>query len=309
MESSLPPAEFGRLLAELPHPLVKVNYDSGNSSSLGYKPSEEFAAYGCRVGSVHIKDRISMVGTVPLGQGDADLEAVFAGLRRINYAGDIVLQVARGVAGDEVEWARCNRAFVERYHHTRWIWGWRAKSFLWRVPPGELGWESPTPCLTRARGVVTNGAARFSAAAAAELGEGRRYLLIAIRWRSASLGLPEICVGSAIQEAQSAVANDGARWMYWYATSEAAPPGNGCRLTAADWAPVSSNEFLATVGLVEAFLPAMLESKQWRTSCSDQFYRRVETLGAPIALRRGQGRAQKLQPGPCAASRPAREFE
>jgi hexulose-6-phosphate isomerase len=115
IESSLPPAEFGRLLAELPHPLVKVNYDSGNSSSLGYKPSEEFAAYGCRVGSVHIKDRILNGGTVPLGQGDADLEAVFAGLRRINYAGDIVLQVARGVAGDEVEWARCNRAFVERY--------------------------------------------------------------------------------------------------------------------------------------------------------------------------------------------------
>jgi hexulose-6-phosphate isomerase len=115
IESSLPPDEFAHLLAALPHPLVKVNYDSGNSSSLGYKPSEEFAAFGCRVGSVHIKDRILNSGTVPLGHGDADLEGVFACLRSIDYTGDIVLQVARGTAGGEVQWAQCNRAFVERY--------------------------------------------------------------------------------------------------------------------------------------------------------------------------------------------------
>jgi hexulose-6-phosphate isomerase len=114
IESSLPPAEFAALLAELPHPLVKVNYDSGNSSSLGYRPAEEFAAYGARVGSVHIKDRLLHGTTVPLGQGDADIEGVFACLRRINYAGDIVLQVARGTAGDEVEWARQNREFLQK---------------------------------------------------------------------------------------------------------------------------------------------------------------------------------------------------
>jgi hexulose-6-phosphate isomerase len=114
IESSLEPSEFAALLAELPHSLVKVNYDSGNSSSLGYRPAEEFAAYGARVGSVHIKDRVLHGATVPLGQGDADIEGVFDCLRRVNYAGDIVLQVARGTAGDEVLWARCNREFVER---------------------------------------------------------------------------------------------------------------------------------------------------------------------------------------------------
>ncbi|HEX3745486.1 MAG TPA: sugar phosphate isomerase/epimerase family protein [Bryobacteraceae bacterium] len=117
IESSLPPGEFARLLAELPHPLVKVNYDSGNSSSLGYKPSEEFAAYGSRIGSVHIKDRVLHGGTVPLGQGDADLPGVLDCLARVHYAGDIVLQVARGNDGDEVKWAQYNRAFVERYLH------------------------------------------------------------------------------------------------------------------------------------------------------------------------------------------------
>jgi len=117
IESSLPPAEFVRLLEQLSHPLVKVNYDSGNSSSLGYKPGEEFAAYGRRIGSVHIKDRLLNGGTVPLGQGDADLPGVFQCLRDVDYSGDIVLQVARGTAGEEVEWARANRAFVERYLH------------------------------------------------------------------------------------------------------------------------------------------------------------------------------------------------
>jgi len=115
LETSLPPDDFAALLARIDHPLVKVNYDSGNSSSLGYSPAEEFAAYGDRLGSVHIKDRLLGGGTVPLGQGDADLDAVFAGLRRLNYSGDLILQVARDKAGDEIAWARHNRAFVARY--------------------------------------------------------------------------------------------------------------------------------------------------------------------------------------------------
>ena len=65
LETSLDPSRFAELLARLPDPLIKANYDSGNSSSLGYAPREEFAAYGERVGSVHIKDRILGGSTVP----------------------------------------------------------------------------------------------------------------------------------------------------------------------------------------------------------------------------------------------------
>ncbi len=115
LETSLPPVEFAALLSLIPDPLVKVNYDSGNSSSLGYRPAEEFAAYGDRLGSVHIKDRILGGSTVPLGEGDADLKAVFAGVRSLNYQGDFVLQVARGKAGEEVSWAGWNRGIVQEY--------------------------------------------------------------------------------------------------------------------------------------------------------------------------------------------------
>jgi hexulose-6-phosphate isomerase len=103
------------LLERLPEGTVKVNYDIGNSASLGYEPRAEFAAYGDRVGSVHVKDRIKGGGTVPLGSGDADLPAVFDCLRSRGYVGDFVLQVARDTPGDEVRWARQNLDRVQAY--------------------------------------------------------------------------------------------------------------------------------------------------------------------------------------------------
>jgi L-ribulose-5-phosphate 3-epimerase len=113
LETSLSPSRFASLLARLPRDQVYVNYDSGNSASLGYSPREEFAAYGDRVGSVHIKDRLLGGSTVPLGEGDTDFASLFDCLDRADYAGDFVLQVARGVPGDEVSWARQNIAFVQ----------------------------------------------------------------------------------------------------------------------------------------------------------------------------------------------------
>ncbi len=114
LETSLGPVQFAALLAKLPHPLLKANYDSGNSSSLGYNVARELAAYGTRIGSVHIKDRVRGGGTVPLGQGDADIPALLSGLAAIPYRGDFVLQVARAAAGQEVAWALQNRLYLVR---------------------------------------------------------------------------------------------------------------------------------------------------------------------------------------------------
>ena len=115
LETSLGPAEFARLLDGVPNPNLKVNYDSGNSASLGYAPADEFAAYGDRIGSVHIKDRVLNGGTVPLGTGDTDFPALFSGLEKIRYQGDFTLQVARGIPGDEVAWAKQNVAWVRAH--------------------------------------------------------------------------------------------------------------------------------------------------------------------------------------------------
>lgn len=110
LETSLAPAPFAALLAKLDHPRVKVNYDSGNSASLGFDPADEFGHYGQRVGSVHLKDRRLNGGTVPLGDGDADFDSLFTELATIDYRGDFILQVARGESGQELEWARRNAA-------------------------------------------------------------------------------------------------------------------------------------------------------------------------------------------------------
>jgi L-ribulose-5-phosphate 3-epimerase len=118
LEADFGPAEFAEFLARVQHPMLKVNWDSGNSSGLGYVASEEFAAYGDRVGSVHIKDRYRKpeggIETRPLGEGSADFEDVFRAVRGIGYRGGFTLQVARGVPGEEVEFLKSQREFVER---------------------------------------------------------------------------------------------------------------------------------------------------------------------------------------------------
>ncbi len=115
LETSLTPIRFAELLSRIPHTMLKVNYDSGNSSSLGYRPNEEFAAYGSRIGSIHIKDRILGGSTVPLGTGNADFQTLADSLETMDYQGDIILQVARGTVGEEVAWARINREFVLKH--------------------------------------------------------------------------------------------------------------------------------------------------------------------------------------------------
>jgi hexulose-6-phosphate isomerase len=114
LETSLAPVRFAELLAAIPHPMLKANYDSGNSSSLGYDVRQELAEYGPRIGSVHIKDRVRGGSTVPLGSGDADISALLSGLADLNYTGDCVLQVARSTDGEEIAWARANREYLQQ---------------------------------------------------------------------------------------------------------------------------------------------------------------------------------------------------
>jgi hexulose-6-phosphate isomerase len=118
LETDYAPADFARLLDRAQHPQVWANYDSGNSASLGYDPREEFAAYGDRIGSVHVKDRVRGGTTVPLGQGDADVPAVLAMLAERGWDRPLVLQAARGEDGGEVETVRAYADLVRRQWQT-----------------------------------------------------------------------------------------------------------------------------------------------------------------------------------------------
>jgi hexulose-6-phosphate isomerase len=118
-ESDFGPVELARFIDRLDPALFGVNYDIGNSASLGMSPAEEIGSYGHRIVNVHIKDRVLGGTTVPLGTGNADFDAVFAGLARVGYTGNYILQTARAGDGEHAV-ALCRYrdmaiSWIERY--------------------------------------------------------------------------------------------------------------------------------------------------------------------------------------------------
>lgn len=99
-ETDYNPCEVNRFLGFLPASVVGINYDIGNSASLGYNPEEEFLNYGHRIYNVHVKDRKYKGGTVPLFEGAGDFAMIFKLLADFNYVGDYILQTARALDGD-----------------------------------------------------------------------------------------------------------------------------------------------------------------------------------------------------------------
>jgi hexulose-6-phosphate isomerase len=99
LETDLGPYEFKELLNRLPDSSVTVNYDIGNSASLGFDPGEEMAAYGRRISDVHIKDRVRGGGSVPLGSGDSKIIETLLMLQESDYGGPLILQAYRGASG------------------------------------------------------------------------------------------------------------------------------------------------------------------------------------------------------------------
>ncbi len=115
LETSLPPKSFKDLLLFINHPFVKANYDTGNSSGIGYNCRDELRSYGRHIRTVHIKDRLLNDGTKSLGSGSADFDAFFGELSGLDFDGPIVLQAAREEEGKEIDTAIKNRRFVEQY--------------------------------------------------------------------------------------------------------------------------------------------------------------------------------------------------
>ena len=102
-ESDLNPEELLHFINEFDKNYFGVNYDIGNSASLGFDPNKEFEAYGSRITNVHVKDRKINGPTIPLGEGDADFLRIFGLLHEVNYQGNLILQTARSKEGKDAE--------------------------------------------------------------------------------------------------------------------------------------------------------------------------------------------------------------
>jgi hexulose-6-phosphate isomerase len=101
-ESDFSPKNLADFIDEFPSYNYGINYDIGNSASLGYLPHEEFEMYGNRIINVHVKDRLLHGKSVPLGEGSADFETVFKCLKSIKYDGNYILQTARDATGNHL---------------------------------------------------------------------------------------------------------------------------------------------------------------------------------------------------------------
>ncbi len=87
-------------IAKFPADSFGVNFDIGNSASLGWDPDIEIPAIGPRIINVHVKDRVRGGTTVALGQGNADFPRVFGLLSQQGYDGFFILQTARATDDD-----------------------------------------------------------------------------------------------------------------------------------------------------------------------------------------------------------------
>lgn len=113
LETDLPPDNFYKLIIDLNHPRVKINYDIGNSASLGYNQEEELGRYGQYVSVLHVKDRLYKGGSVRLGTGKADFESVFKKINNIGFPGVIILQAARAEKfSDEINFVKQQFEFL-----------------------------------------------------------------------------------------------------------------------------------------------------------------------------------------------------
>jgi hexulose-6-phosphate isomerase len=114
-ESDYAPDALASFIGHLPKDIFGINYDVGNSASLGFDPISEIGAFGERILNVHVKDRVRGGTTVPLGTGNADFVAVFSALRRARYSGDFILQTARAADGNHESALRLYRDMTRRW--------------------------------------------------------------------------------------------------------------------------------------------------------------------------------------------------
>ncbi len=114
LETDWAPATIKDFLLNAPSPCLKMNYDIGNSASLGFCPNEEFEAFSGRLGSLHVKDRRLGGASVRLGDGAADLALCVDLLEREGFDRWLVLQAARGTDGCEVKLADANATLMRK---------------------------------------------------------------------------------------------------------------------------------------------------------------------------------------------------
>jgi sugar phosphate isomerase/epimerase len=72
---------------------LMVQHEVGSFHALGTSWKEAVDRFGKRIGLVHVKDMIGSQ-SVPLGQGEVDIPGLFAAMRKLDYDGFFVIEIA-----------------------------------------------------------------------------------------------------------------------------------------------------------------------------------------------------------------------
>ena len=92
-----------------------INYDLGNSASMGFDVDEEFDSYFKYIKNIHIKDRIFRGNTVRLGKGNANFTKFFKNLKKYKYNNMLIYQTARSKNNDDLGEIKKNMEFVKKF--------------------------------------------------------------------------------------------------------------------------------------------------------------------------------------------------
>lgn len=102
IESDLPPIDIAKFIEMFDNNHISINYDSGNSASLGFSFEEEIKHYGSMISNIHIKDRLLGGGPVKLGEGNTDLLRLKNFITSFDYKGLIIFQSYRDEEGAKI---------------------------------------------------------------------------------------------------------------------------------------------------------------------------------------------------------------
>ena len=108
IENTLSAPQNLEILQRIGHDSVRIYYDVGNTTRMGYDVPAEIRRLRDRIAMVHFKD-----GRGYLGEGEVKFEPIAAAIQDIGYQGWIVLETSNP-SGDAVADARRNAGFIRK---------------------------------------------------------------------------------------------------------------------------------------------------------------------------------------------------
>ena len=113
-ESDYYPKKLKKFILKFNPNKFGINYDTGNSASLGFDVKQEIDQYYEFIKNIHIKDRLLNSKTVKLGNGSFLFEQFFKLIKERFYKGNLILQTARGKNNREMETLDYNLKFLRK---------------------------------------------------------------------------------------------------------------------------------------------------------------------------------------------------